>query len=214
MAGKFYYGGCHRMHFLDYPNCRAFGCFELGKHLLYQLPASNGWWKLFGVWAYTQTCSICLSCILFLGLCKWNPLPILEYYLYKCRSLTYKLQPMEAARISSVSGRMMQSMSWNAAMDMPPAPPYAYHGYAWGYAPAGKASGSTSGYHNSKLEVRHGRAQVAQSGISPQVHTRTKVVVLVQVSHLHYLLLVAYSRLKAIMSLAREYATSAFGWMT
>jgi hypothetical protein len=67
---------------------------------------------------------------------------------------------------------------------------------------------------NSKLEVRHGRAQVAQSGISPQVHTRTKVVVLVQVSHLHYLLLVAYSRLKAIMSLAREYATSAFGWMT
>jgi hypothetical protein len=90
------------------------------------------------------------------------PPPSPGYYLYKCWSLTYELQPMEAAHKSSRSGRMTRSMSRNVAMDMPPTPPYAYHGYAGGYAPAGEASGSTSGYHPGWKQT----AQQQQAGSS------------------------------------------------
>jgi hypothetical protein len=110
-------------------------------------------------------------------------------------------------------------MSQNAAMDMPQAPPYAYHGYAGGYVPAGETSGlfpditpvGSKPPSNSKLEVWHGRVRAAQSGIRPQGHTGTRVVVLVQVLHPHSLPLIAHSRLEAIMSSAREYETSASG---
>jgi hypothetical protein len=74
-------------------------------------------------------------------------LPNPGYHLYKCRSLTYELQLMEAARTSNVSWRMTRSRSRNAVMDMPQAPPYTYYGYAGGYAPAGEGSRSTFGYH-------------------------------------------------------------------
>ena len=43
-----------------------------------------------------------------------------------------------------MSGRMTRSRFRNAAMDMPPPPPQAFHGYA-GHAPAGGATGSSSG---------------------------------------------------------------------
>jgi hypothetical protein len=66
----------------------------------------------------------------------------------------------------------------------------------------------------SNNKLRHGRARVAESRISPQGHTGTRVVVLVQVLHPHSLLLGAHSRLEAIMSSAREYATSTSKWMT
>jgi hypothetical protein len=80
-----------------------------------------------------------------------NEIPLLNlgYHLYKCKSLSFELQPMEAAHRSRVLGRMTRSMSRNAAMDMPPPPPYAYHEYAGGWAPAGGASGSSSRYQPS-----------------------------------------------------------------
>ena len=64
--------------------------------------------------------------------------------LYKSRGFTFELQPIKAPRRSSVSGRMTRSRSWNAAMDMPPPPPQAFHGYA-GHAPAGGMARSLSG---------------------------------------------------------------------
>ena len=64
--------------------------------------------------------------------------------LYKSHGYTFELQPIEAPRRSSVSGRMTRSMSRNAAMDITPPPPHAFHGYA-GYALAGGMAGSSSG---------------------------------------------------------------------
>ena len=83
----------------------------------------------------------------FPGYVNEIPLPNPGLRLYKCRGLTFELQPMEVPSRSSVSGRMSRSRSRNAAMDMPP--PHALHGYA-GYAPnrgmAGSSSGQQSGW--------------------------------------------------------------------
>ena len=73
-----------------------------------------------------------------------NPLPNLGLRLYKSRSLTFELHPMEVPYRSSVSRRMTRSRSRNAAMDMPPPPPHAFHGYT-GYAPADWMAGSSPG---------------------------------------------------------------------
>ena len=80
-----------------------------------------------------------------------NEIPLLNpgLRLYKCRGLTFEQQPMEVAHRSSVSWRITRSMSWNAAMDMPPPPPHAFHGYAGGSTPAEETFGSSSGYQSS-----------------------------------------------------------------
>ena len=80
----------------------------------------------------------------FPGYVNEIPLPNPGLCLYKSHGYTFELQPIEAPRRSSVSGRMTRSMSQNAAMDIPPPPPHAFHGYA-GYAPAGGMAGSSSG---------------------------------------------------------------------
>ena len=80
----------------------------------------------------------------FPGYVNEIPFPNMGLRLYKSRGFTFELQPIEAPRRSSVSGRMTRSRSRNAAMDMPPPPPHAFHGYA-GYAPAGGMAGSSSG---------------------------------------------------------------------
>ncbi|RLM45236.1 hypothetical protein C2845_PMPSC055979 [Panicum miliaceum] len=82
-------------------------------------------------------------------------LPNPRFHLYKCQSLTFVLQPQEVARRSSVSGRMAQSRSRNAATDAPP-PPYSYHGYAGGHAPAGSSSGYTPGWEQSAQQQQAG----------------------------------------------------------
>ena len=71
-------------------------------------------------------------------------LPNLGLRLYKSHDYTLEWQPIEEPRRSSVSGRMTRSRSRNAAMDMPPPPPQAFHGYA-GHVPAGGMIGSSSG---------------------------------------------------------------------
>lgn len=71
------------------------------------------------------------------------PLPYPRLHLYKSRGYTFELQPAEAPRRSSVSGRMTTSRSRNAAMDMPPPQPQAFQGYA-GYAPTAGAAGPSS----------------------------------------------------------------------
>ena len=70
----------------------------------------------------------------FPGYVNKIPLPNPGLRLYKSRGYTFELQPIEAPRRSSVSGRMTRSRSRNAAMDMPPPPLQAFHGYA-GHAP-------------------------------------------------------------------------------
>ena len=80
----------------------------------------------------------------FAGYVNEIPLPNPGLHLYKSRGYTFELQPIEAPRRSSVSGRMTRSRSRNAAMDMSPPLPQAFHGYA-GHAPAGRATGSSSG---------------------------------------------------------------------
>ena len=87
----------------------------------------------------------------FPGYVNEIPLPNLGFHLYKCRSLTFELQPVETPRRSSVSGRMTQSMSRNAAKDMPPPPPpHAFHGYASTWAQHANVAGSSSGYQPSR----------------------------------------------------------------
>jgi hypothetical protein len=122
------------MHFFDYLNCRAFGCFELGEHSYISSPRlmvdEN-----YLVYGHTLKHAPDGTLVFFFpGYVNEIPLPNPGYHLYKCRSLTYELQPMEAARRSSMLGRMTRSRSWNSAMGMPPAPPYAYYGYAGGVA--------------------------------------------------------------------------------
>ena len=80
----------------------------------------------------------------FPGYVNEIPLPNTGLRLYKSRGYTFELQPIEAPRRSSVSGRMTRSRSQNAATDMPPPPPPAFHGYT-GYAPVGGMAGSSSG---------------------------------------------------------------------
>ena len=80
----------------------------------------------------------------FPGYMNEIPLPNPGLRSYKSRGYTFELQPIEAPRRTSVSGRMTRSGSRNVAMDMPPPPPQAFHGYA-GHAPAGGATGSSSG---------------------------------------------------------------------
>ena len=58
----------------------------------------------------------------FPGYVNEIPLPNPGLRLYKSRGYTFELQPIEAPRSSSVSGRMTRSRSRNAAMDMPPPP--------------------------------------------------------------------------------------------
>ena len=71
------------------------------------------------------------------------PLPNLGLRLYKSRGYTFELQPIEVRRRSSMSGRMTRSRSRNAAMDMPPPPLQAFHGYV-GYAPAAGTAGPSA----------------------------------------------------------------------
>ena len=80
----------------------------------------------------------------FLGYVNEIPLPNPGLRLYKSHGYTFELQPIEAPRRSSMSGRMTRSMSRNDAMDIPPPPPHAFHGYPW-YAPAGGMDGSSFG---------------------------------------------------------------------
>ena len=80
----------------------------------------------------------------FPGYVNEIPLPNPGLSLYKSRGYTFELQLIEAPRRSSVSGRMTRSRSRNAAMDMPPPQPQAFHGYV-GYAPTGGATGPSSG---------------------------------------------------------------------
>ena len=79
----------------------------------------------------------------FPGYVNEIPLPNPGLRLYKSRGYTFELQPIEAPRRSSVSGRMTRSRSRNAAMDMLPPQSHAFHGYA-GYAPTAGATGSSS----------------------------------------------------------------------
>ena len=79
----------------------------------------------------------------FPGYVNEIPLPNPGLHLYKSRGCTFELQPIEAPRRSSVSGRMTRSRSRIAAMDMPSSPPQAFHGYA-GHAPVGGTTGSSS----------------------------------------------------------------------
>lgn len=48
-----------------------------------------------------------------------------------------------------MSGRMTKSVSRNAAMNMPPPPPYAFHGCAGTWAQSAYVTGSSSGYQPS-----------------------------------------------------------------
>ena len=84
----------------------------------------------------------------FPGYVNEIPLPNPGLSLYKSRGYTFELQLVEAPRRSSVSGRMTRSRSRNAAMDMPPPQPQAFHGYA-GYAPTAGAAGLSSGQQSS-----------------------------------------------------------------
>ena len=79
----------------------------------------------------------------FPGYMNEIPLPNPGLRLYKSRGYTFELQPIEVRRRSSMSGRMTRSRSRNAAMDMPPPPLQAFHGYA-GHAPAGGVTRSSS----------------------------------------------------------------------
>ena len=76
------------------------------------------------------------------------PLPNPGLRLYKSRGYTFELQTAEAPRRSSVSGRMTRSWSRNAAMDMPPLQPQAFHGYA-SCAPAAGTVGPSAGQQSS-----------------------------------------------------------------
>ena len=84
----------------------------------------------------------------FPGYVNEIPLPNPGLRLYKSRGYTFELQPIEAPRRSSVSGRMTRSRSRNDAMDMPPPQPQAFHGYV-GYAPTGGATRPSSGQQSS-----------------------------------------------------------------
>ena len=76
------------------------------------------------------------------------PLPNPGLRLYKSGGYTFELQPIKAPRRSSVSGRMTRSRSLNAAMNMPPPQPQAFHGYT-GYAPTAGAARPSSGQQSS-----------------------------------------------------------------
>ena len=65
----------------------------------------------------------CSIIFFFPGYVNEIPLPNPGLHLYKSRGYTFELQPAEAPRKSSVSGRMTRSRSRNAAMDMPPPQP-------------------------------------------------------------------------------------------
>ena len=79
----------------------------------------------------------------FAGYVNEIPLPNPGLHLYKSRGYTFELQPIEAPRRNSVLGRMTRSRSRNAAMDMPPLQPQAFHGYA-SYAPTAGIAGPSS----------------------------------------------------------------------
>ena len=79
----------------------------------------------------------------FPGYVNEIPLPNPGLHLYKSRGYTFELQPIEAPRRNSMSGRMTRSRSRNATMDMPSPPPQAFNGYA-GHAPASGMAGSSS----------------------------------------------------------------------
>ena len=72
-----------------------------------------------------------------------------DFHLYNCWSLTFELRPAEAARRSSVTGKMTWSMSRKAAMNMPPPPPHAFHGYASTWAQTTDVAGSSSSHQPS-----------------------------------------------------------------
>ena len=114
-----------------------------------------------------------------------------------------------------MSGRMTRSRSRNAAMDMPSLQPQAFHGYA-GYAPAAGTARPSAGQQSSwdryiphlKLEVHHGRAVAALSGINPDERTGHRPVVLVRAEHPHSLLPDAHFQLEVIVISLRGYTTS------
>jgi len=149
------------------------------------------------------------------------PLPNPGLHLYKSRGYTFKLQPIEAPRRSSVSGRMTRSRSWNAAMDMPPPPPHAFHGYA-GYAPAsgmvGPSSEQQPGWDQYILQLEAGGSswQSASSAAweQPARTDWTTVVALVEAGHPHSLQLAAHFRPEDIVTSLRGFTTSTFGSAT
>ena len=85
-----------------------------------------------------------------------------------------------------MSERMTRSRSWNAAMDMLPPPPHAFHGYA-GYAQQvgrsdlrlDSSSVGTNTFRNRRLVDHHGKVQVALSGTKPRALARPTAVALV-----------------------------------
>ena len=132
------------MNFLGQSDCHKFGCFELAQIAYISTPHP----KIdlaYMVQRHTLKSAPDGSIIFFFpGYVNEILLPNLGLRLYKSHDYTLEWQPIEEPRRSSVSGRMTRSRSRNAAMDMPPPPPQAFHGYA-GHAPAGGMIGSSSG---------------------------------------------------------------------
>ena len=103
----------------------------------------------------------------FPGYVNEIPLPNPGLHLYKSRGSTFELQPSEEPRRSSVSGRMTRSRSRNAAMDMPPPQPQAFHGYArHASGAAGSSYGQQSGWDRYILQSEAGGSSWQSAGSS------------------------------------------------
>ena len=147
MVRKFSFGWTCGIDFSYYQNCSKFGCVAKFSYIYTPRSFIDVNYLIFGhTLKHTRDGSLIFF---YPGYTNEIRLPNPDYHLYNCRSLTFELRPAEAARRSSVSGRMTQSMSRNAAMNMPPPPPHTFHGYVDTWAQIVDVAGSTSRYQPS-----------------------------------------------------------------